>query len=219
VAEKSVAFETVGNHWYWRAKNSLDCQTGTLVEMPEDGKLVRVEIKVAGLDYSDPVYGYQNEPGYVVPAIWDASTGAVLSKGSARLLPASPGGTQPWESFDISDVSLKAGRDIIVGFWRHSNSSGYSTQWDYCTTVEADAFTTYGHHLYGSSSGPLSFVKSASYSGRSLNFRLFYESGGRVKVWNGSTWAVKTPKVWNGSAWVNTLAKVWDGLAWQESSE
>lgn len=219
MAEKTISFETAGNHWYWRAKNSLDCQTGTLVEMPEDGKVTRIELKVAGLDYNDPVYGYQNESGYVVPAIWDASTGTVLTKGAARILPPSPGGTQPWVSFDVSDLRLKAGRRILVGFWRHSNSSGYSTQWDYCTSVEADGYTTYGHHLYGSSSGPLSFVKSSSYSGRSLNFRLHYESGGKVKVWNSRSWVTGSVKVWNGSTWVDGTVKVWDGSTWQESTE
>ena len=219
MVEKKIAFENEANHWYWRGKNRLDCQTATLVEIPEDAKITRVEFKIAGLTYNDPVYGYQNKPGYAIPTIWDANSGSILTKGSGRSLPRSPGGTQPWVSFDIPDLRVKAGRRLLVGFWRNSANTAIATQWDYSTAAAANEWTTYGHHLYGSSSGPLKFSKSTTYSGRSLNFRLWYESGGRVKVWNGKAWIPVNPQVRDGSRWAKGTVHVFNGTEWVEASE
>lgn len=219
MTEKKISFETDANHWYWRGKNRLDCQTGTLVEMPEDGKITRVDFMVGGLTYNDPVYGYQNKPGSVVPAIWDANTGAILTKGKLTSLPRSAGGKMPWVSFDLPDLRVKKGRRLIVGFWRNSGNSAIATQWDYSTNTSSRGWTTYAHHLYGSTSGPLNFQKSQTYSNRALNFRLWYESGGRLKAWNGLSWISGNPKVWNGSAWVKGTVNVWNGTEWVEASE
>lgn len=212
-----IAFTAASNHWFWRGKNHLDCQTATLVQMPEDGRITRLDFMVAGLTYNDPVYGYQNKEGYALPAIWDAGNGNILSKGTGRSLPRSTGGTQPWVQFTMPGLNVKAGQRILVGFWRNSANTSIATQWDYCTTNSASGYTTYGHHVTNSSSGPLKFVKSATYSNRSLNFRVTYESSaGGVKVWNGRSWAPGTVNVWNGSRWVRGSARVWTGSRWAE---
>lgn len=39
-------------------------------------------------------------------------------------------------------------------------------------------------------------------------------SGGRPKIWNGSSWVEKPLKVWNGSSWVEKPVKVWNGSSW-----
>lgn len=42
---------------------------------------------------------------------------------------------------------------------------------------------------------------------------------GRVKVWTGSEWAIKSAKVWDGSAWGVKPVKVWTGTAWVPMNE
>jgi hypothetical protein len=39
-------------------------------------------------------------------------------------------------------------------------------------------------------------------------------TGGYLKYWTGSAWAVKTLKYWNGSVWVQKPLKYWDGSTW-----
>jgi len=39
--------------------------------------------------------------------------------------------------------------------------------------------------------------------------------GGRVKIWDGSSWVTIFPQVWNGSAWVTAQARVWTGTEWK----
>jgi titin len=39
--------------------------------------------------------------------------------------------------------------------------------------------------------------------------------GGRVKIWNGSSWVTIFPQVWNGSAWVTAQARIWNGTEWK----
>lgn len=219
MAEKKIAFESEGNHWYWRAKHHLDCQTGTLVTMPEGGTITRLELKVAGVNYNDPVYGRQNHNGYANAAIWNADTGTMLTRGTAKILPISPGGTQPWVAFDLTPLKVKPGQRIIVGLWRRSDLTSYATQWDYSTNAASNGYTSYGHHLSNSANGPIAFSKSVTYNNRALNFRLWYSSGGKPKVWNGRSWTSGDLKVWNGSTWVEGTVRVWDGAEWKEATQ
>jgi hypothetical protein len=39
--------------------------------------------------------------------------------------------------------------------------------------------------------------------------------GGRVKIWDGSSWVTIFPQVWNGSAWVTAQARIWTGTEWK----
>lgn len=220
MVEKKRAFETAGNHWYWRGRNPLDCQTATLITLPEAGRITRLEFKVGGLTgYNDPVYGYQsNKSGEAAAAIWNPQ-GVVLTKSAAKKLPPTTvsGSTShaPWVSFPVTPLDVKAGQSMLVGFWRRSNSSSYATQWPYNSA--ASGYTTYSHNLSDSSSGPLPFRTSTTYSSRSLNFRVWYETGGGVKVWNGSTW-VGDIRVWDGAAWVPGKVSVWDGSRWKATN-
>jgi len=37
----------------------------------------------------------------------------------------------------------------------------------------------------------------------------------KVRVWDGSSWVLKTVSVWNGSTFVDAdSVKIWDGSAW-----
>lgn len=38
---------------------------------------------------------------------------------------------------------------------------------------------------------------------------------GQMKIYNGSTWALKPVNVWNGSSWVTKPVKWWNGTSWQ----
>lgn len=220
MAEKKISFEQAGNHWYWRGRDSQDCQTATRITMPEDGKITRVEFKIAGLTYTDPVYGYVNEQGRAAGAVWDASTNVLLTKSAIKVLPkAGVSGTTsyaPWVSFDVPDLTVKKGRALMVGFWRDSGSTAYSTQWPYNSA--ASGYTTYAHNSYGSTGGAFNFIKSETYSSRSLIFRVWYESGGSLKVFNGSSWRLGTVKIFDGTKWVPATVKVFDGTNWVEAS-
>ena len=220
MGDKQLSFETAGNHWYWRAKNERDCQTGTVVTMPENGRLTGVSLKVAGLDYNDPVYGYQYHKGHMRPAVWDYDTKKVLTTGSYTVLPIYPGGQQPWVHFDLKDVKVEKGQKIIVGFWRDSSTSSYATQWDY-NTSDADGVTTLAHDLFGCGSGPMDFKVTDVYSNRSLNFILSYQSGGKLKVYHpqGGWRTAKDVRVWNGSGWKSAEVRYFDGTTWQESND
>lgn len=221
MADKQISFETAGNHWYWRSRDKQDCQTGTLVTLPDKAKITGVSFKVAGLDYNDPVYGYQYHRGHMRPAIWDYRTGKVLAKGAYTVLPVSPGGQQPWVHFDLPDTWIAEGQTIIVGFWRDSSTSSYATQWDY-NTADASGMTTLSNDLFGSSEGPFTFTTTDTYSNRSLNFILSYASGGKVKVFHptGGGWrTAKDVRVWTGSGWKSAEVRYFDGTTWQESND
>lgn len=217
MSTKQIAYDGSAGNWWWRAKNSLDCQIGQLVTMPEQGRLLSVSIRVAGLNYDDPVYGYQNEPGYVRAAVWDERSGDVLAKSDVAILPSSLGGTQPFVGFDLPDVTVRAGQRIIVGFWRRSDSTSYSTQFD--RDMGASGQTMYRQHVFGSSSGPFKFDPSDIISNASINYKLYYETGGRVLVWDGNSWEPTNIKVWDGDSWTKGTVRVWDGSAWAESGE
>lgn len=214
---KKIAYEGSADNWWWRAKNELDCQIGQLVTMPEQGRLLTVHLKVAGLDYNDPVYGYQNESGYVRAAVWDERTGEVIAHSGTHILPASTGGSQPWVVFDLPDTVVDAGTRLIVGFWRRSDSTSYSTQFD--RDMSATGQKMYRHHVFGSGSGPFTFRTSDTVTGASINYRLMYESGGRVVVWDGSRWSPRNVNVWDGTGWTQGTVNVWDGTGWVESGE
>lgn len=213
----SVSQESA-NHWFWRGNLAKDCQTATLVTMPEDGTITQLDFRVAGLtNYKDPVYGSQSEPGYVVPAIWAAS-GGILTKGTARTLTkvgvSGTSSSAPWEKFSVTSLKVKKGTNILVGFWRPSGSTAYATQWPYRSGISG--WTTYGHNLAGSTAGPVTFSANTTYSSQSLCFRMWYTpAAGGVKVWNGSNWTNATVKVWSGSAWFTGNVKVWDGAGWK----
>lgn len=220
MAEKKVGFESAGNHWYWRGRNPLDCQTATALTMPEAGRILRVDFRISGLTgYNDPVYGYQsNKSGHAAAAIWNPQ-GTILTKSAGKILPPTTvsGSTSnaPWVSFPVTPLDVRAGQQLLVGFWRRSNSSTYATQWPYNSA--ASGRTTYSHNLSDSGSGPLAFRTSSTYSGRSLIFRVWYSAGGGVKVWTGSTWAGDI-KLWNGADWVPGRVRVWDGSRWKDSN-
>ena len=219
MATKKVSFETAGNHWYWRSKNERECQTGTVVSMPERARLKTVSFKVGGLDFNDPVYGYQHHRGRMRPAIWDYNTGAVLTKGSYTVLPISSGGTMPWVSFDLADVWVEKGQKIIIGFWRDSSTSSYATQWDYNTN--ATGLTMVSHDLFGSESGPFTFKRTGSMSGTSINFILNYSAGGKLKVFDTTgTWrTVDDVKVYDGDRWDSAEVRIFNDTAWEVSKE
>lgn len=217
MVNKTISYEGSAGNWWWRAKNSLDCQIGQLVVLPEQGRLLSVQIRVAGLDYNDPVYGYQNESGYVRAAVWDERSGDVIAHSSTRVLPSSPGGTQPWVNFDLPDTLVDAGTRLIVGFWRRSDSTAYSTQFD--RDMTANGQKMYRHHVFGSGSGPFRFHVSDTIDDASINYRLLYETGGRVTVWDGSRWTPKNVNVWDGTDWTKGTVHVWDGSDWVESGE
>lgn len=213
---KNIGYTTAGNHWWWRAKNELDCQIGSLVVMPEQGKLVQLSLKVAGLTYDDPVYGYQNEVGYCRAAVWNEKTGAVLTYSSYRTVDRSPGGTQPWEDFGLAPLIVPAGTRLIVGLWRKSDSTAVSTQFDY--NDGASGQVLYRQHIINSASGPFTFRASEVEYGTSINYQLSYETGGKVKVWDGYNWVPRETYVWNGTAWAKGVVKVWTGSAWVEAN-
>ena len=218
---KQISYETPGNHWYWRSRNKQDCQTGTIVTMPEKGKITGVSFKVAGLNFQDPVYGYQYHRGRVRPAIWDLATGKVLAKGAYTVLDIYPGGQQPWVHFDLPDLWVNEGQRLIVGFFRDSSTSSYATQWDY-NTSDAAGITTLAHDLYGASEGPFTFNTTDTYSNRSLNFILSYNSGGKVKVYRptGGGWrTAQDVRVWDGNSWNSAEVRYFDGTTWQESND
>jgi hypothetical protein len=37
---------------------------------------------------------------------------------------------------------------------------------------------------------------------------------GRIKVWTGAEWVLRSVKIWNGSEWVSKNGKVWNGSTW-----
>jgi hypothetical protein len=43
------------------------------------------------------------------------------------------------------------------------------------------------------------------------------DTGGKMGVWNGSSWVKVKPKVWNGSAWVEGTTYVYNGSSWVKS--
>ena len=209
MGNKTISFQTAGNHWYWRSHNKQDCQTGTIVTLPEKAKITGVSLKVAGLDYNDPVYGYQYHKGRVRPAIWDYSSRKVISSGAYTVLPISAGGSQSWVHFDLTDVWVEKGQ-----------TSSYATQWDY-NTSDAGGWVTLADDLYGSNSGPFNFSVTDTYSNRSLNFVLEYQSGGKLKTFQPSSggWVTaKDVRVWDGNSWDSAVVRVWDGASWQESN-
>jgi hypothetical protein len=187
--------------------------------MPEQGLLTSVEFHVAGLDYIDPVYGYQHESGYARAAVWDASDGSIVTQSGYQALPPASGGTQPYVSFDLDNVTVSAGTSLIVGFWRRSDSTAYSTQWDYCEDGAAVGYTTYSQSIYGSDTGPHPFKTTTVHPDRALNFKLHYTNGGRIQVWDGNVWRPKPIYVFDGSNWVKGTVSVWDGTAWIEATE
>lgn len=225
--DKLVSYTDTANHWDWRAMISLDCQIGTVITMPEDGMITSVEFMVGGLNYNDPVYGYQYHNGYVRPAVWRASDGTVLTVGSYTTLSPQSGGGSAWQSFNLNDVQVHNGDQLIVGFWRNSSSTSYATQWNKATDLSTDSSPvlsasgcqTLGHDVWGSESGPLTFRITNTYNNTSLNYRLHYTAGGRVKVWDGRYWRQESVSVWNGTAWVPGTVNVWNGTAWVESTE
>lgn len=222
MADKTVSYTDTANHWYWRAADPRDCQTGTVVTMPEDGKITQLELMVAGLNYNDPVYGYQDEPGRIRPTIWNRDTGNVICTGSYTTVPQAAGGSAGWVTFDLPDTVISSGTNLIVGFWRESYSTGYATQWPYATgdvVTSAQGQVTLAHNIWGSESGPLKFSVSETYYDRSINFKLHYVSGGRVKVWDGRSWVDRDVYVYDGSQWVKGTVDVYDGTNWNESGE
>lgn len=48
---------------------------------------------------------------------------------------------------------------------------------------------------------------------------LIAEAGGRVRVWDGTSWVLAVPRVRNGSTWAYGVAYVWNGTQWVRSTE
>lgn len=64
----------------------------------------------------------------------------------------------------------------------------------------------------------LAFALIGSISPVAISFipvALIIPSGGRPKIWNGSTWVVSPIKIWNGSTWVEKPMKIWTGSTWE----
>ncbi len=219
MATKTIGFTGAGNHWRWVGNYWKEVQVGQLVTMPEGGRVTQIRLKVAGLGpYSDPEYHDQQDPTKVAAAIWDANTGDIITKSAVVQLDPEAGGSQTWKTFDVTDVWIEAGRELIVGFWRIKTTTSWATQWDYAETAGSVGQTYVQHDTYATlSSGPIDFVISDSTSDRSINYEVTYVAGGHVKVWDGSAWRDAVPRVWDGSQWVEARVKTWDGADWIES--
>lgn len=55
-------------------------------------------------------------------------------------------------------------------------------------------------------------------SGTSGDGGVGLDSTGNVKVWMGSTWAVKPVKYWDGATWTQKTLRYWSGTAWVPST-
>ena len=220
MASKSVSFTTAGNHWRWVGNYYEEVQVGQLVTMPETGKVTSIRIQVAGLGpYYDPVYHNQQDPTKVAAAVWDASTGKKITESAVVQLGPEDGGTASWKVFNVPDTWIEAGRDLIVGFWRIKTTTAWATQWDY-NDAGAASGETYVQMNSGANynDGPVKFVISERTRGKSINYELNYQTGGQLKVWDGTTWKPGSAKVWDGSAWVEGVVKYYDGSDWIESN-
>lgn len=219
MASKSVSFTDAANRWRWVGNYWEEVQVGQLVTMPERGKVTQVKIKVAGLGpYYDPVYHNQQDPTKVAAAVWDANTGAIITKSAVVQLGPEDGGEATWKTFDVTDTFIEGGRNLIVGFWRIKTSTEWATQWEYSDAAGAAGETYAQMNSYDTySTGPVKFVVSDSTRGKSINYEMIYEAGGHVKVYSAGAWRTGTARVWDGSAWVEGVVKVHDGATWNES--
>jgi hypothetical protein len=219
MATKNIAFTDAANHWRWVGNYWQEVQVGQLVTMPERGKIRQVKFKVAGLGpYYDPVYHNQQDQTRVAGAVWDASTGAIITKSAIQTLNPEDGGEATWKTFDLTDTYVDAGRKLIVGFWRIKTTTQWATQWEYSDAAGAAAETYVQMNSYSTfDDGPVKFVVSDRTEGKSLNYDLVYEAGGHVKVWSNGAWRVGRARVWNGSSWNEAVVKVYDGATWNES--
>jgi hypothetical protein len=84
-------------------------------------------------------------------------------------------------------------------------------------TRESSAVVAYlANPTRGTSQDPAAFTASgtgatASWAAATMSLRM---KGGKIKVWNGSSWVVKPVKFYNGSTWIEGMTKRWNGSAW-----
>lgn len=182
--------------------------------MPEGGKVTKIRFAV---------HRYQSTDN---PIVWviirDRATGAIIAQSAAKTTwsgyftnPSFTEFNYTYHDFILPATYIPAGTELWIGFSRDSNDANRRTVLMYKQPYAGEIVD---YNDASQDTPPAIFTPTAQLVDKYVPFRVFYESGGEMKVWDGSANVPKPVKVWNGSAWVQKVVKVWNGSIWKESN-
>ena len=178
--------------------------------MPERGKLISIALRLAR--YSD------NEVPLVWGTIWNRSSGALLAQSNHSHSPnntySNLASLQIY-TFNFDGQVIEAGTLLWIGYGKRSNQSGRAFHFGAHNN-------TSGHFIdyndVSQSAPATTFTATSTHSNNALWVEVTYESGGEIKVWDGSSFVQKPVKVFNGSSWVTKPVKHYKDGQWYESN-
>lgn len=181
--------------------------------MPEGGYVTKIKLPIAHYDSSDS------------PIVWaiirNRSTGAIIAQSEAKTTWEGyywtyfPGGSFSIYTINLPRTFIPAGTELWIGFSRVSNQSNRKLAFHYWQPVSGEIID---YNDASQSSPPSIFTPTNSLTDKYLRFEVTYETGGNVKVWNGSSWVVKPLKVYKTGAWLEEIVKAYTGSTWKESN-
>jgi len=177
--------------------------------MPEGGYVTKLYFGVNRYASTDNpiVYG----------VIRNRLTGAIIAQSVAKTTWGSSilDGNYGVAVFDFTRTYIPAGTELWIGISRDSNDANRRTAIFYRQPYAGEIIE---YNDVSQATPPAIFTPTGSITDKYIPFRVFYESGGQMKVWDGSANIPKPVKVWNGSAWVQKVVKGWNGSIWKESN-
>lgn len=205
---KTFGYNNTPNTAHWGG-SSYYANVGLRSTMPEDGTILQLSVYLGR--YADAT----------VPIVW----GMIWNRNTSAIISQSPNSKVPTNTmdiysdvikytFDMQQVKIAAGTPLWIGLAKNSADANRALWFGMRTGVSGQN-TDY---LNASRSSPGTFSTTGTWANEALLVEVVYKTGGQVKVWNGTTLAVKPAKVWNGSSWLEKPIKIWNGSQWKESN-
>ena len=181
---------------------------GMRAVMPENGKVLSIKLYLGKSTTTNcTAWGM----------IWDRNTGAILAQSAAQSItnsaPTGLSGLQIYTFAFTGTPRIAKDTPIWIGYGKASNVSGHSLRFG--TDNTAAGFIIDTNDTLQSTPGIMSAERS--WADEALWVEVVYETGGEVKVWNGTSFSPKPAKMWNGSSWITKIVKQWNGSSWNES--
>ena len=181
---------------------------GMRAVMPENGKVLNIKLYLGkNATTNSTAWG----------VIWDRNTGGILAMSDSQQITntATNGITGLLIYTFPFNGTPRIAKDtpLWIGYGKASNISGHSLRFG--TDNTAPGFFIDSNDTTQSSPGTMSVART--WNDEALWVEVVYETGGEIKVWNGSSFVSKPAKSWNGSSWNSKIVKSWNGSSWNES--